>query len=273
MRLLNKENFLFASARLVVFDLDGTLTKSKTRLDAEMAKLFCALLQEKKVGVMGGGAFAQFQNQFLKYLRCSRESYKNLFLLPVSGGSMYAYKNKKWQIVYRHLFSSEEVKKIKNAFRKTFPIIGYQSPKKIYGKILENRGSQITFSALGQKTPLPEKILWNKKYDIRPRMQKILQKYLPAYEIRRGGLTSIDITKKGINKAYGLQKLLHYASIKPSQAVYIGDALYQGGNDSAVLRTKIKTIPVKNEKATKSLIIHYLKNLNGESHIIKNNNV
>ncbi len=52
---------------VVVFDLDGTLTESKSDLDNEMASLLCALLEKRKIAVMGGGNREQFQKQFLKY--------------------------------------------------------------------------------------------------------------------------------------------------------------------------------------------------------------
>ncbi len=250
---------IVSSKKIIMFDLDGTLTKSKAVLDKEMANLLCQLLEKKIVAVMGGGNYPQFQNQFLKYLPCSKEQLKNLFLLPVSGGSLYTYQNNRWHLVYSNALTSGEKKKVLDAFKKTFLHTNYTPPQKTYGKIIEDRESQITFSALGQKAPLEKKKEWNTKSDIRPKLQAALFTYLPDFEVRLGGLTSIDITKKGIDKAYGVEQIAKLLSISKNDIVYIGDALYEGGNDYAVKQAKIDTLEVKDEEETKKIIFSFLK--------------
>jgi phosphomannomutase len=54
--------------KLIVFDLDGTLAKSKSSLDAEMSTLLSALLGVVKVAVISGGNWTQFQKQLLSLL-------------------------------------------------------------------------------------------------------------------------------------------------------------------------------------------------------------
>ncbi len=258
------------SKKIIMFDLDGTLTKSKAILDQEMASLLCRLLEKKIVAVMGGGNYPQFKNQFLKYLPGSKEQFKNLFLLPVSGGSLYKYHNNRWYLVYSNVLTLREKKKVFAAFKKAFLHTKYAPPQKTYGKIIEDRKSQITFSALGQKAPLDKKKEWHKSFDIRPKLQKILKKYLPDFEVRLGGLTSIDITKKGIDKAYGVKQIAKLLSIPKKDIVYIGDALYKGGNDYAVKRAGIDTLPVKDEEETKQFIrFLLLKKLVKKSALLK----
>ncbi len=250
---------LVSSKKVIMFDLDGTLTKSKSILDQEMASLLCRLLEEKIVAVMGGGNYPQFKNQFLKYLSCSAEQLKNLYILPVSGGSLYVYKASRWHLAYSNVLTSREKKEVLGAFKKAFHDIVYISPQKIYGEVLEDRESQITFSALGQKAPLEQKKEWNESFDVRPKLQKVLKKYLPDFEVRLGGLTSIDITKKGIDKAYGVKQIAKLLSIPKKDIVYIGDALYKGGNDYAVKRAKVDTLQIKDEEETKKIILSLLK--------------
>jgi HAD superfamily hydrolase (TIGR01484 family) len=253
------------SKKVLVFDLDGTLTKSKANLDQEMASLLCELLKKKVVAVMGGGSYAQFKNQFLKYLKCSKEQLKNLYLLPVSGGSFYSYRHGGWHLEYNYAFKAKEKKKIFYAFKLALRDISYNPPQKTYGKIIEDRHSQITFSALGQKAPLEKKKEWHEKADIRPQLQKALKKYLPEFEIRLGGLTSIDITKKGIDKAYGIKQLAGFLSLPKGDIVYIGDALYRGGNDYAVRKAKVDTLQIKDEEETKQFIRFLLLSLKRSS--------
>jgi HAD superfamily hydrolase (TIGR01484 family) len=247
-----------STKKIIIFDLDGTLTKSKTVLDKEMASLLCRLLKKRIVAVLGGGNYTQFKNQFLDSLKCAKVQFKNLFILPVSGGSLYGFQNGKWRMIYKHTLTAKEKTKVQAAFRKAFRDINYIPPKKIYGGVIENRGSQITFSALGQKAPLNKKKEWNTKTDIRPQLRTALKKYLPNFEIRLGGLTSIDVTKKGINKAYGITEIMKLLSVSRKDVVYIGDALYEGGNDYIVKRAKIATVMVKNQEETKDFIRCFL---------------
>jgi len=259
-RKRNLENQVkkIAAKKLIVFDLDGTLTESKSNLDEEMATILCNLLEEWKVAVIGGGARKQFQKQFLAYLRCPKMRLENLFILPTSGASFFRFQKNNWKRVYQYHLSQKEKTKIYIAFKKAFKEIGYVKPKKTYGKIIEDRESQITFSALGQKAPLAQKEEWNQKNDVRRRLKKTLEKYLPGFEVRLGGLTSIDITKKGLNKAFGVKEIIKSLSLSKKDVVYIGDALYKGGNDAAVLKVGIDTIQVSGPKEVKQIILKLL---------------
>lgn len=244
----------FSVKKAIIFDLDGTLTASKTNLDQEMAPLLCHLLEKKKVLVIGGGNLPQFRGQFLNNLTCPKEKFDNLFIAPTSGASMYKNKNGGWQEIYRYILSLSEKRKVMSAFQDAFHDIQYRNPEKIYGKVIEDRKSQITFSALGQKAPLAAKEKWHKESDIRPALKSALEKYLPGFGVGLGGLTSIDITKKGIDKAYGVRQISKILKIPIKKMVYVGDALYEGGNDAVVKKTGIPTLQVGGLEDTKFFV-------------------
>lgn len=241
--------------KVVAFDLDGTLTESKQALDKEMAKLICALLKKKKVAVISGGSFLLFQEQFLSHLKCQKNLLNNLFLLPTSGSSFYKYARGEWRLVYQHVLNKKDKQKIYEAFEK----INYQVPQKTYGPLIEDRNTQVTFSALGQTAPLKNKKTWNRKQDRRQEIKKALERYLPQFEIRIGGLTSIDITKKGIDKAYAIEQIMKILKIAKKEIVFVGDALFKGGNDYAVKRTGIDIISVSGPKETKYFLKSWIK--------------
>jgi hypothetical protein len=244
---------------LIVFDLDGTLTESKAPLKPDMARALAALLAQKKVAIIGGGSYEQFKTQFVGHFTCPPALFKNLFLFPTTSTSFYRYQRSGWKQVYRKVLKPAEKKKIMRAFADAFAAAGYVSPKKLWGKAIEDRGSQITFSALGQKAPVKAKAAWNKKSDVRPALMKIMQKALPKFEVRRGGLTSIDVTQKGIDKAYGVRQIEKVLKISIKNMVFIGDALYPGGNDAAAKKTGVQTIAVNGPKDTKKIIARILK--------------
>lgn len=251
--ILKKQALDFKKKKIIAFDLDGTLAQSKAVLDKEMAKILGDLLAKKVVVVVSGCAYTQFEKQFFPNLKYTK-TLENLFLLPTSGSSFYRFKNQEWQLVYQHPLSQKEKEKIKEAFELTFKDIGYKHPAKIYGQVIEDRGSQITFSALGQKAPLEKKQAWNSAQDRRSEIQKTLQQYLPQFEIRFGGTTSIDVTKKGIDKGYAIEKIIETLKATKDEIVFIGDAICEGGNDFAVVRTGVDTVEVSGPEEVKYFI-------------------
>ena len=127
--------------------------------------------------------------------------------------------------------------------------------------MIEDRGTQITFSALGQQAPLNLKKQWRATQDRRPELVKALEKYLPEFEIKIPGVTSIDVTRKGIDKAYGIRQMKDHLGIAIDEMVFIGDALYEGGNDHAVVKTGIDTVAVTGPADTKKLLHKWLGKL------------
>jgi phosphomannomutase len=245
--------------KLIVFDLDGTLTKSKSDMDSEMAELLKKLLEKKLVAVIGGGKYEIFQNQFLAKLDAYSETLKNLFIFPTTATVFYKYNGQDWEEVYKQIFTSEEKEEILAAFEKTFHELDYKHPEKTYGELIEDRGGEIAFSALGQEAPLEAKEKWNKgNPDIRAKMEEILQKYLPDMEVKVTGLTSIDITRKGVDKSYGIRQIEKYLNVPIKDMLFVGDAFFREGNDEAALQTGVLCFEVKGVEDTKNLIRYLL---------------
>ncbi|MGB6885392.1 MAG: HAD hydrolase family protein, partial [Candidatus Acidiferrum sp.] len=123
--------------------------------------------------------------------------------------------------------------------------------EKLWGEAIEDRGSQITFSALGQQAPLKEKEKWDPDYAKRKQIKAILDPLIPGFSVRMGGTTSIDITKPGIDKAYGIRKLRDVLGISLKEMIFIGDALFPGGNDYPAEEAGVVSIPVRGPSETK----------------------
>ena len=245
--------------KLIIFDLDGTLTESKSDIDEEMAGLLEKLLKKKQIAVIGGAKYELFQQQLLSKLNAPNELLNNLFLFPTTATAFYKYNSSTWEEVYRDDLANEEKEKVFSAFEKTFQELKYKHPDKIYGKLIEDREAQITFSALGQEAPIDIKEKWNKENpDIRARMEEILQKYLPDMEAKVAGLTSIDVTRKGIDKAYGIRQMAKHLNVPIEDMLFVGDAFFPEGNDEAALKTGVLCFEVKGVEETKKLIRHLI---------------
>ena len=237
--------------KLIVFDLDGTLAPSKSSLAPQTAALLHDLLGIIKVAVISGGAWAQFEKQLLTDLpKDSRLA--NLSLLPTCGTKFFQY-NGKWTELYSEDLTAEQRKKIIDSLNKAADETGYRA-KKLWGEAIEDRGSQVTFSALGQQAPLAEKEKWDPDFAKRKKITAILETLIPEFSVRMGGATSIDVTKPGIDKAYGIGKLRDTLHLSLKEMVYIGDALFPGGNDYPAEKAGVVSIPVKGPDDTNLVI-------------------
>ena len=244
--------------KLIIFDLDGTLAPSKSFTDNDTAKLIESLLRVQKVAIISGGAWEQFQKQVLSKLP-KKSNIRNLSILPTCGTKFYKF-NKKWVKLYSEDFSEEEKNKIIDSLNAATTKAGYKA-KKVWGELIEDRGSQITYSALGQKAPLEAKEKYDPDFKKRKKIKLHLDKLLKGYSVRLGGMTSIDVTKPGIDKAYGIKKLHSILKIKISEMMFVGDAIFPGGNDYPAKQAGVSSIRVKDPEATKvviNTIISYL---------------
>jgi phosphomannomutase len=237
--------------KLVVFDLDGTLAPSKSSLDSEMASLLQNLLGVVKVAVISGGDWPQFEKQLLSNLPKDKRL-EDLSLLPTCGTKFYQNSGH-WRKLYSEDFSAQERQKIIASLNQALATTGYETTK-IWGEIIEDRGSQITFSALGQQAPLEEKEKWDVDFSKRKKIAAVLDTLIPEFSVRMGGTTSIDITKPGIDKAYGIRKLQDLLEISINEMIFIGDALFPGGNDYPAQEAGVDSIRVGGPQDTQLVI-------------------
>ena len=131
-------------------------------------------------------------------------------------------------------------------------LINFSLP--VWGERIEYRGGEVSMSALGQHAPLDEKKAWDPSHAKRHALQAALAARLPEFSVGMGGATTVDVTKRGIDKAYGIHQLCERIGIKESEALYVGDELVSGGNDEAVFKTKVETKSVGNPSETIRLI-------------------
>ena len=191
--------------KLVAFDLDGTLAESKQPLQDPMGEALADLLDVANIAVISGGDWPQFEKQVASRLPARADRTK-LWLMPTTGTKLYRFEDGQWHAIYAELFDDAEKKKILESFDAALEATGFK-PEKTWGERIEDRGSQITFSALGQEAPLEAKEKWDPDFAKRKVIQADLRQRLPELSINMGGATSIDITQKGVDKAYGLKKL------------------------------------------------------------------
>ena len=251
--------------KLIVFDLDGTLAPSKAPADAEMIELLTALLQQKLVAIIGGGRYSLFDEQILRQLPNHPELLKRLHLFPTCSTVYYRHNGEGWSQVYAKNLTADERDSIVRAFHEVFAELKYEHPTETFGDIIEDRGTQITFSALGQEIVkalgATEGIRRKEEWGRTPWRQKIadaLEKKLPQFEVRRGGISSIDVTQRGIDKGYGLKQIEKELDVSLREMLFIGDAIFPGGNDYPAVTTGVEYIKISGPEETKNIIRQFL---------------
>jgi HAD superfamily hydrolase (TIGR01484 family) len=238
--------------QLVAFDLDGTLAESKQAIQPDMAAALAELLTVAHVAVISGGDWPQFDKQVASQLPENADRAR-LWLMPTTGTKLYTFRDGQWGSVYAELFTDEQKKKILTAFDEALEATGFV-PEQTWGERIEDRGSQITFSALGQQAPIHAKETWDPDFAKRKVIQADLKKRLPGLSINMGGATSIDITQEGVDKAYGLKRLRDESGIPLDSMMFIGDAIFPGGNDYPAKELGLDTVRVRDPQETLSVI-------------------
>ena len=237
--------------RLIVFDLDGTLAASKSPLDDEAAALLAELLALSSVAVISGADWPQFEVQLVRRLPAGAQLGR-LALLPACGTKFYRCEGG-WRKIYSEDFTAGERDKVIHALRSAVAAAGIPAVMSD-GETIEDRGGQITFSALGQRAPLASKQCWDPDFTRRHRIMAVLEPLLPGFAVHLGGTTSIDVTRGGIDKAYGMRKLTQVLGIPLAGMIYVGDALFPGGNDYPVQQAGVACLRVRDPADTRLVI-------------------
>jgi HAD superfamily hydrolase (TIGR01484 family) len=245
--------------KLIAFDLDDTLAITKSPMSDIMAEMLQNLLEKFEVCIISGGRFEQFEMQVINRLDVNHLLLRKLHLMPTCGTRYYRYDEieEKWQKQYAEDLSAEQKTKIISVLEEEAKKLSIWQ-EKTWGEIIEDRGSQVTYSALGQEAPPAEKYAWaEKNSENKKQFRDAVAFRLQDLEVRLGGSTSIDITRPGIDKAYGMQKLIDELEISKDEILFVGDKLEEGGNDYPVKAMGIKTIAVEKWEDT-ALVIETL---------------
>ncbi len=249
--------------KVIAFDLDDTLAVAKSPIPEEISELIVRLIDKYDVCIISGGKFDQFRVQVIDKLDATPYELTHLHLMPTSGTKYYIYdeESESWQLQYDNSLTDDQKNRAINALEVGAKKLGLWEQKP-FGEIIEDRGSQITYSALGQSAPADLKYKWDPTGDKKQKLRNYVAPLLTDMDARVGGTTSVDITMVGVDKAYGMKKLTEQMQIQNEDILFIGDKLQPGGNDYSVKAAGIDTIEVQNWQATADLIERILADNN-----------
>ncbi len=237
---------------VIAADLDGTLAISKSPLQPGMAATISKWLEKHRFAVISGGKYGQFCDQVVDALPIGT-NLSNLILFPTNGAACYQFKNGEWIKTYDEKLTVEQRETINGALQLAIIRSNIEFNEQ-FGKQTEFRGGQISFSALGQEAPIEKKKDWDPDQAKRKRIVAELKPLLHGFNISIGGTTTIDITKEGIDKAYAIEKMKEILNARSEQIIFLGDALFEGGNDFPATKTGVTCMKVSGPEETESII-------------------
>ncbi len=241
--------------KVLSFDVDQTLNIAKTPIPDDVADLLTQCLDHFEICPISGQKFDQFLVQIVDRLKdATPEQLEHLHLFVAQGTQYYRYnaKKKDWIQVYNYPLTEEQVEKITDAIRTAAEELGYWEADKLQkgDEIIENRLSQVTFSALGQKAGTEAKYAWDPDHKKREAIVERCKELAPEFEYEIGGTTSINAFTPGMNKVFGMNHLMEELKVEKSDILYFGDMTQPGGNDYPVVQMGIDTITVRSHEDT-----------------------
>lgn len=239
------------TVRMVAFDLDDTLAPSKSALPQEVADALERLLQVSDVCVISGGKWEQFTTQLLANL--PEGGRERLHLMPTCGTRYLRWVDGQWTVVYESPLPADVRARVKELVEREAKRLGLWEERH-WGDIIEDRGTQITFSALGQRAPLEAKRAWDPTGAKRVALKNALAPLLPGLEVRAGGSTSVDITQAGVDKAFGIKELSERTGVPLQDMVFVGDRLDPDGNDRPVMDLGVPCVATTGPEETPEII-------------------
>ena len=241
--------------KVLAFDVDQTLNIAKTPIPPEIAELLTKCLDHFEICPISGQKFDQFLIQIVDELKdATPEQLSHLHLFVAQGTQYYRYdpSKKEWKQVYNFPLTDEQVAKITQTIEQSAKELGYWEEDKLQegDEIIENRLSQVTFSALGQKAGTEAKYAWDPDCKKREKIVARCKELAPEFDYEIGGTTSINAITPGMNKTFGMNHLMEELKVDKKDILYFGDMTQPGGNDYPVVQMGINTITVRSHEDT-----------------------
>ena len=218
-----------ASVRAVAFDLDNTLARSRKPMKPAMAERFSALTRLLPVAVITGGRYGLVVSQVLDMLGDDADR-TNLHLMPTSGTRYYRWGGDRWDLAYSHDIDDQSKRAIVASLERRARELGLWEDQ-AWGPRIDDRGSQITFSALGQQAPVEVRERWDPDNAKKNVLADAVARDLPELQVRAAGTTSVDVSLRGYDKAFAVRELAGALGIEVGAILFVGDRMTPDGND------------------------------------------
>ncbi|HTR18863.1 MAG TPA: HAD-IIB family hydrolase [Candidatus Paceibacterota bacterium] len=239
--------------KVALFDLDNTLAEPFRPVSDAIAEAFGRLITTLPISIMTAASLERIQVEVLSRLSGDTD-FSRLTLFTSNAGQSFAFDVDHWQEQYHFEFTDAQLQQIRAAIEEAIRETNALANTKVYGEQFIDYRGYFAFTALGIGAPVAERRAWDPDFSRRRKLQATVARKLPEFDVYIGGSTSIDVTLKGISKAYGIEWLSKRLNMAPADMLYVGDALYEGGNDFVVIKTGVRTKATSGPEETLGII-------------------
>ncbi len=267
---------LHSGKGLIAFDLDNTMVPAGTTMTEETARAMAELLKYRKVAIVSGAGFSEIDRRVVDVLKGvlaemdQAELMANLILLPSVGSSLYTYSNGGYAAVYSENLKEAEKSHIRAVFTALLDEGAFGRQAQVYGDQIVDKGSSMTLVITGNDAPPDVKNSCDPNKALRRSLLPRVRGEIGAgFNVTLGGPESIDVTRSGVDKGYGVEKLITTLGIRNGDVVYIGDAFASDGNDYPVLRTGVDALHVKSPTETWKFVLAVVRNASINAQLLR----
>ena len=223
--------------KIVLFDMDGTLTEPRKEIKYSMIKTLRLLQKDHAIGVVTGSDFDYVKQQLDPAFDLGGVNLANLHLFPCNGTKYYRWKGNGFKCEYTDemikMVGQENYRYLIQTLFSMQLLISVSYDLPYTGTFFQYRGSMLNWCPIGRSAGDAERKAWaiaDKKFGIRKlyvaSIEDVIQEKSMPLQVALGGSTSFDIFPTGWDKTYVLKHLDMYKEI-----IFIGDACAPGGND------------------------------------------
>lgn len=231
------------NAKHLFFDLDDTVTLSRSTIDAQMYELLKSLPHD--LVVISGAQYSQMKKQLLDL---------PVYTLGQNGNQAY---HKDSSHIWEERLDANHEEQIRSHILALKNHLTHEV--RDTDDLIEHRGSQISYSLLGHNEDIAKKKAFDPDRSLRLEILSNVPFVSEEVEVRIGGTTCLDYFMKGRHKGYNVKRLIEHEGWDVQNCVYFGDALFPGGNDEAVIGV-IETVPVRDHLHTYELLQQFVTN-------------
>tara|TARA_R110000823_G_scaffold17936_1_gene56076 strand:+ start:302 stop:1099 length:798 start_codon:yes stop_codon:yes gene_type:complete len=223
--------------KIVLFDMDGTLTLPREKIQHDMIRSLRDLSLSTKIGIVTGSDFEYVMQQCGDMFDLSGVPVNRIDIFPCNGTKHYKWANNKFNKVSEvdmiEKISLAKYKMLLQTLLSFQLMITLKHDVPYTGTFFDYRGSTINWCPIGRSADKKERKAWvaeDEKYKIRNYFMKEVTKFFKEKDIdlkiALGGSTSFDIYPTGWDKTYVISHLAEYDNI-----YFVGDRCGPGGND------------------------------------------
>jgi len=233
---------------IYLFDIDGTLTPSRLRIDPEFETFFLQWMKDKDVIFVTGSDKDKTIEQVGEkiWTRASRV-YQSCGNAVYQGG---------------HLIEKKDFKLDTELQRLLYTFKACSDWQHHHGNHIEERIGLVNYSTVGRDCDQSSRnayYAWDQLKGERELFCKIIEDTFPDLEASVGGQISIDIYPKGKNKAQVLEDLVG------DHITFFGDKCDPGGNDYPI----VAELERQFEETNRQCVVHRVKDYKDTWNILK----